>query len=478
MAGRSAWAVLGAACACAALSACGGDGGGGRSDPGTRAAPTTNAVAPAAPPRLADTTCNGLPGFRCAELTVPLHRRGPRAGDGRQLRLAVAIQRGPRGARGDLVLLTGGPGQPARAFGPRTVSRWGDALDGYRLVLLDQRGTGDTALQCPALQRAMGTSDLAVPPRAAVRACAATLGGDREAYATADSVADLDALRAALGDDRWVLAGVSYGTLVAERYALAHPARVRGLVLDSVVPQSGAELLERVPLRATARVLRAVCRAEAAPCAGDPAGDLAAVMRARPALGSPLFDTLTALSIGVPQLRAVPAILRRARQGDLGPLTRLLRAVRDAEQAPAAALSQGLHAATLCADSPAPWGGPGASEAARVRALDRVRATLRTAATAPFAPSTALHQGLLLTCRWWPPMPAPPPPAPGPIRAPALLLAGDRDLSTPLEWARGQARAMPRATLVVAAGAGHSVLSRAAGDAGRAPLTRFLQALR
>jgi pimeloyl-ACP methyl ester carboxylesterase len=478
MAGRSAWAGLGAACACVVLGACGGGGGGSSGRTAASTATTGPAPAPAPRPHLADTTCNGLPRFRCAELTVPLHRRGPRAGDGRRLRLAVAIQRGPRPTRGDLVLLTGGPGQPARAFGPRTVRRWGRALDGYRLVLLDQRGTGDNALQCPALQRAMGTSDLAVPPRAAVRACAATLDGDRDAYATADTVADLDDLRAALGDDRWVLVGVSYGTFVAERYALTHPGRVRGLVLDSVLPQAGAELLERVPLRATGRVLRAVCRAEAAPCAGDPAADLSAVVRARPALGPPLFDTLTALSIGVPQLRAVPGILHRARQGDVDPLTRLLRAVRAAEHAPASLLSQGLHAATLCADSPAPWGGSAATEAQRLRALRRVRATLRPADTAPFPPSTALHQGLLVACRWWPPMPAAPAPPPGPIRATALLLAGDRDLSTPLEWARGQARAMPRSTLFVAAGAGHSVLSRAPGNAGRAPLTRFLQRLR
>jgi pimeloyl-ACP methyl ester carboxylesterase len=475
MAVRNAGAVLGAACACVALGACGGAGGGG----GTTGPATTTAPAPAAAPapRLADTTCNGLPAFRCAELTVPVHRRGPRAGDGRTLKLAVALQRGARPARGDLVLLTGGPGQPARAFGPRTVRRWGRALDGYRLVLLDQRGTGDNALDCAALQRAMGTSDLTVPPRAAVQACATTLDGDRDAYATADSVADLDDLRAALGDDRWVLAGISYGTFVAERYALAHPGHVRGLVLDSVVPQAGAALLERVPLRATGRVLRAVCRAEAAPCAGDPAADLSAVVRARPALGPPLFDALTALSIGVPQLRAVPSMLHRARQGDRGPLTRLLRAVGAAQHAPAALLSQGLHAATLCADSPAPWGGPDASDAERVRALARTRATLRPAETAPFPPSTALRQGLLVTCRWWPPLPAPPPPPPGPIRAPALLVAGDRDLSTPLEWARGQARSMPRSTLFVAAGAGHSVLSRAPGNAGRAPLTRFLQRL-
>ena len=468
MAARRSVSVLGA---CAALAGCGGGG-------DAPATTTTTAAAARAPaPRLADAPCTDLRGFRCARLGVPLHRRGPRAGDGERLTLDVAIQRADRPPRGDVILLTGGPGQPARAFGPGTLRRWADALRGYRLVLLDQRGTGEHALDCPALQRAVGTSDLTVPPRAAVRACARALGAGRDAYATADSVADLDALRAALGDERWVLAGVSYGSFAALRYALAHPERTRGLVLDSVVPQAGVELLERVPLRATARVLRAVCRAEAAPCAGDPAGDLAALLRRRPALGPRLFDALTALSIGQPQLARVPAILHRAAAGDTAPLRRLLDAVRGAEGAPAGLLSQGLHAATLCADSPAPWGGPQMGAAARAAALARARSALRPVDTAPFPPSTALHQGLLMTCRWWPPVAAPPPPAPGPIRAPALLLNGDRDLSTPLEWARAQARAMPRARLFVATGAGHSVLSRDALNRGRAPLRRFLQGL-
>jgi hypothetical protein len=244
-----------------------------------------------------------------------------------------------------------------------------------------------------------------------------------------------------------------------------------------VVPQQGVELLERVPLRATARVLRAVCRGEAAPCAGDPADDLAALLRRRPALGPEVFDALTALSIGVPQLARIPALLHRARHGDVAPLRAQLTAVRRAEAAPAQLLSQGLHAATLCADSPAPWGGPQAGEAVRAAALTRARAALRPADTAPYPPSTAFGQGLLLTCRWWPQVAAPPAPAPGPVRAPALLVNGDRDLSTPLEWARAQARAMPRARLFVVGGAGHSVLSRDAGNRARPVLRAFLQRL-
>src|SRR5262249_34063579 len=147
------------------------------------------------------------------------------------------------------------------------------------LVLYDQRGTGAEALQCPALQEAMGSSDLYPPSPAAVRACARALGGVRRFYGTDGVVADMDLLRQALGVDRWAGGGVSYGTFVAERYALAHPDRVSHLILDSVVPHNAGYDLVPVELRAVARVLRLACRDPR--CPTDPAADLAAVVRKR-----------------------------------------------------------------------------------------------------------------------------------------------------------------------------------------------------
>ena len=54
-----------------------------------------------------------------------------------------------------------------------------------------------------------------------------------------------------------------------------------------------------------------------------------------------------------------------------------------------------------------------------------------------------------------------------------LILAGDRDLSTPLVWATATAAAMPGSRLVVVPGAGHSVQSRG-GPLGGAEATAFL----
>jgi pimeloyl-ACP methyl ester carboxylesterase len=448
--------------AAAALIGCGGG--------AAKPAATTSAPAPspAAPkPRLAASRpCPNATGFTCSTLDVPLDHSGRMSGT---LHLSVAAADNVDAARGVLVVLTGGPGQGGVAFVSRVRARMRAVLRRYRLVMLDQRGTGAHALSCPALQRAMGTSDLTVPPRGAVEACARKLGERRRFYSTADTVADLEALRVALGTDKLALDGTSYGTFVAERYAIAHPDRVSRLVLDSVVPAAGLDGLEIDGMHEVARVLRAVCRAQH--CPGDPAADLAAVVRARHD-GPELYDTLVAMSVGAPSFPGVLAALRAARRGDAGGLERIVRAVRSAQRAPAGVLSQGLHAATICADLRPPWGGSAAPLAGREAALRRAAAA---ADPTPFDRATVTGNGVAVTCLRWPPTPAPPAPRTSDLPpVPTLLLAGGRDLSTPLRWAREQRAHTPNGKLVVVPDSGHSVQSRAPGGEGRRAVQRFL----
>jgi pimeloyl-ACP methyl ester carboxylesterase len=421
-------------------------------------------------PRLsASRPCPHAGGFTCSTLAMPLDRSGRTPGT---LHLPVAAADNADAPKGVLVVLTGGPGQGGVDFVSRVRARMRTVLHRYRLVMFDQRGTGKGALECPALQRAMGTSDLTVPSRGAVEACARTLGPRRRFYSTADTVADLEALRVALGADKLTLDGTSYGTFVAERYAIAHPDRVARLVLDSVVPAAGLDGLEVVGMHEVARVLRAVCHAQR--CPGDPAADLAAVVRARhDGVGGPeIYDTLVALSVGAPSFPGVLAALRDARRGDARRLQRIVRTVRRAQRAPAEVLSQGLHAATICADLRPPWGGPAAPLAGREDALRRAAAR---ADPAPFDRATVTGNGLAVTCLRWPPTPAPPMPRTSDLpRVPTLRLAGGRDLSTPLPWAREQAAHAPKGRLVVVEDSGHSVQSRAPGGEGRRAVERFL----
>jgi pimeloyl-ACP methyl ester carboxylesterase len=104
-------------------------------------------------------------------------------------------------------------------------------------------------------------------------------------------------------------------------------------------------------------------------------------------------------------------------------------------------------------------GRPQAPPADREQALAVARERLRGADLGGFDARTATRNGLADTCRRWPPQ-EPPPPAGGARLpgAPVLLLAGQLDLSTPLEDARAQAARIPRRRLVELPGMGHSTL--------------------
>jgi pimeloyl-ACP methyl ester carboxylesterase len=414
--------------------------------------------------------CHKLEHAECATLTVPLDHAGRVPG---RLKLKVALAGPSKPPRGVLVFLSGGPGEVGLPFLHAIQRKLAGAVKGYRLVMLDQRGTGTGALDCPALQRVAGGSDLAVPPPGAVAGCAKRIGARRRFFTTSDTLADLEALRIALGVKRWTLDGVSYGTFVAERYALAHPENVSKLVLDSVVPQEGIQPFQLATIHAVPRVLRSSCAEQR--CDSDPVSDLAAVVRARHD-GPQLLDMLVTLSVADPTYRDVPAALSEARAGLPARLDRLLATARRDERVPAAFLSQGLHASTLCADYPQPWGGPSVAIPARLAAIRRAASGLTPAHLAPFDLATATRNGELITCEEWPPEPvraaAPRQDLPD---VPVLLLAGDRDLSTPLPWAQGEARRAPGGRLVVVRGAGHGVQLRAKDRAGRAALARFLQ---
>ncbi|PZH06824.1 esterase [Streptomyces sp. NTH33] len=414
--------------------------------------------------------CPGPKGFTCATLTVPLDHRGGVPG---QLGLKVAMADNVKAPKGVLVFLTGGPGQPGVPFVERLSKVLAPVLKDYRLVMFDQRGTGANALQCPQLQQEMGSSDLTPPTARAVTDCAAAIGPDRRFYSTGDTVADLESLRRALGVRQLTLDGVSYGSYTAERYALAHPQHVARLVLDSVVPQTGYDPMNRAALRAAPRVLTAACRATG--CTTDPAADLAAVVD-RYGNGVDVIDALTTWEFVDPDYAEMIDALHRATNGDPGLLRGLIAGVRQGSAASAEELSQGLHASTLCLDGRYPWGRADAPVAGREEALEKAGAELTPADYGPFDAATATGLGSMLSCLHWPRTPVPPLPPrhrrlPG---VPVLLLGGDRDLSTPVEWLYDQKKLTPRAQVVVVPGAAHSVQSRAADDKGRQAVFDFL----
>lgn len=411
--------------------------------------------------------CSGVAGFTCATLDVPLDRAHPARGT---LHLQVGMGDNTNASHGVLLVLSGGPGQPGLPILDGFLSRALAAeRTSYRIVVFDQRGTGAGALDCTALQREMGSSDLTPPSARAVRACAEKLGAKRAFFGTDDVVADMEALRRALGVDRWSLDGISYGTYVGERYGLAHPTHISKLVLDSVVPQAGLFDGGVVEFAAVRRVLGSVCGRA---CVSD----LAAVVR-HDRLGPRLLDALTFDSIADPTYRRfwnVPAALHAARRGDRTLLDRFLSAASMYQRdTPAAALDQGLHASALCADWRYPWGSSAAPLAGRAAKLRAAIARIPAQKLYPFDARTALDNGIVRQCLPWTPT-APTPPPHGKLRVPTLLVNGDHDLSTPLAWAREELALTTRGKLVVVPGAGHSTQSRAVSNVGRAAVAHFL----
>ncbi len=432
------------------------------------------AGAGAAPgPRLAGPhPCPEAAGFTCSTLAVPLDRTGRVPG---ALRLNVAVSDNATASRGVLLFLTGGPGQPGVPSATRISQRLAPVLDAYRLVLVDQRGTGAAAIQCPRLQAQVGWSDIARPTSAAVRDCAKGLGRTLGFYSTHDTVEDLDALRRALGVRRWTLDGVSYGTFVATRYAVAHPGAVKALVLDSVLPHvdpQADDSLYLVGLQGTARVLRASC-AELR-CGSDPAAEIDWLVRHGVDSVS-LFDAIVTYEFVDPSYQGLLTALHEARNGNRGSLISLIAQMHQRSSAPTELFSAGLHAATLCADLRLPWG-TATNLAERRRLLDRRVQQLPDRAFFPYDRATAKENGLTATCLYWPATPAvASPPASSKLPpVPTLLLNGDHDLSTPLAWAREEARRAPRGKLVIVPGASHSIQSRERGDAGRRAVQAFL----
>jgi proline iminopeptidase len=104
-----------------------------------------------------------------------------------------------------VVHLHGGPGAPS---GDAYRARFD--LTKHRVISFDQRGCGRS--------RPLVTDDLT----------------SLATNTTPRLVDDLEALRQHLGIDRWLVAGVSWGTALAVAYTLAHPDRVRGVVLTAV----------------------------------------------------------------------------------------------------------------------------------------------------------------------------------------------------------------------------------------------------
>lgn len=191
--------------------------------------------------------CSGaIAGYaaQCGRVTVPA---GPGSSETLEIDVLRVFSNAADPAPDPIVYLEGGPGYPGSAAVLGAFEAFEPFLADRDLVVIDQRGTGRSgeSLACtealePPAEPAEGEGTEAPDPLLDVLArCSGRLtteGIDLTAYRTAPSAADVDAVRRAFGYDQWNLLGISYGTRLALTVLRDHPAGVRSVVLDSVVP--------------------------------------------------------------------------------------------------------------------------------------------------------------------------------------------------------------------------------------------------
>jgi pimeloyl-ACP methyl ester carboxylesterase len=430
----------------------------------------------AAEPRFA--RCDGGGALECATISVPLDRFSGVPGN-----LSLHVRRAPaRPSRGVVLFLAGGPGQASAQILPYLLEQVRQLFPGYAIAASDQRGSGDSSpLHCAALEDA-ALNDWNEVDEAAER-CAEQLGPVRAAFTTRDAAEDLEAVRVALGVERVVLYGTSYGTKLALAYALAHPDRVERLLLDSVLPVSAPDPFSRNTIRAIPTVLSALCRGglcrHATPSAADDFVTLANRLAAQPAAGiaaEDLLDLMLASDISGALRAALPAAVRAGLLGDMTPLRRLWRVARGEGRSLAwgEEFSIPLFAATTCEDATFPWP-RGAAPDGNETAWRSAAAGLDPSEYGPLGSWALTARSFTRVCLRWPQSPVAPVPPAGPLPdVPVLAVAGELDLRTPAADARATAASFPRGSVVVVPNAGHSVLTSEAAGCGVAAVRSWL----
>ncbi len=398
----------------------------------------------------------------CGTFTVPEDRLIP---SGRRISLRVIILRAhKRSVAAPVVFLTGGPGYGAAD----EISLAARVLSGVRstrdIVLIDQRGTGQSnALNCALYDDDNRLQAYLDPsfPIPAVRTCRASLSkrADLTKYTTAIATDDLADALTALGYARVSLFGVSYGSRVALAFMRRHPDRVQSAVLSGVAPPN--LVIPIAAERAGARALsnaRTSCETDANCHAAIP-GPVTHLQAVETGLArapahvllwnwrrmerEEVMITQRAFNEAAWSMLYDPGRARRllgyvhqAALGDWGPFARAAIAQRRGREAEH---SDGMTLSVLCTED-AP------------RLADRDTGV----PSRPEPLGLPLVHELLTACSSWPHGElTPTDTAPVYSSRPVLLLSGGLDPVTPSDWADSAAVGLPHSVRFVDPGAGH-----------------------
>ena len=437
-------------------------------------------------------TCSGQrPGW-CGSVRRALQpglRGGPTIAVGFEWLPASVRRRSP----GTIVAVEGGPGFPSTGSLVEYRGIFGPLLRDRNLLLVDNRGTGTSALiRCRGLDAypvAARASGVRFARRAA--ACGRALNHRwrvgrswvhaSDLFGTADAAADLRAVLRRLRLGRIDLYGDSYGSWFVQTFIARFPGVLRSVILDSTYAVRGLDPYYASSGSSGRAALDRVCRRDpgcVAAAGGGSAvarlGALLARVRRTPLHGvvasasAPpvaatvdprrLADLVQDTGSDPLVLRDLDASVRAALDGDPAPLLRLVaESAADGGSSDPGYFSEGDYMAVSCTDYPQLFSlraSPG------VR-LAQFRASVAAAPPGVFAPFTASEWVTMSgysqpydVCLDWPsPRPAPPLIAPGtvplPASVPLLVLGGDLDDLTPLADAERFTRSLARRVRVV-----------------------------
>ncbi len=400
-----------------------------------------------APPAHAQelTRCGGA---MCGSIERPLNPAEP---NGRKIDIAFRLYRARDESEPPIVAVEGGPGYPSTGTRTEYISIFGPLLRTRSLLLVDNRGTGGSALiDCPSVQSFAGrTSGSSFARRAGQ--CAREIDeaygtGASSLFATKYAVDDLAAVLRALEIEEFDLYGDSYGTFFVQDFISRRPDGLRSVILDSAYPRrdldpwyvsSGAAAraaLETVSPGSVARLgqLLTQVRDETIRGSTRDADSSALQVRVTPRT---LVDLVQDSASDPVILRELDASIRAALSGDNVPLLRLAGQANSWSHTPGEAedFSRGAYLAVACLDYP---------QLFDLDASPEERRAQLTAQVAPnaFAPFTAREWVTVSgftqpydVCLDWPEPVRRPAAVPNvKVDVPILIIGGDLDSLTPL----------------------------------------------
>ncbi|GAA0511246.1 peptidase [Paractinoplanes deccanensis] len=416
---------------------------------------------------------------QCGTMRVPADWANP---SGPTARLTIARRKATDPARriGALLVNPGGPGGSAVDFTFNAPAFFGAEVRArFDIVGMDPRGVGrSTPVLCsrelvdaapsPLIESQRAYDETIAYNRKLAADCAARTGPVFHHVDTASVVRDMEALRAALGEQKISFYGASYGTLIGQEYAERHPARLRALALDSVMDHS-ADLTGFLTHETDAA--ENAFHQFIAWCTRDPQCVLrgqdvkrvwaTAVGRARAGTLQNPYDPPSKLSVADLIGAAFAAFYEPQWYSFAYYLRDALAAKPAARRAPPPPVDLVDHSfpAVICED----WHLP-------VSGFPDLRRRLREmAARAPHMLVSPLALSALTGCLGWPSPPDNPQRPLRPLRGtpPVLLVNARHDPATAYSWAARVASALgPRATLLTYQGWGHVIHSRSPCVAG------------